>query len=140
MKKENNFPNLDWVVVSKDTVVDNQTNSLSIINIIEELTLTGERPKTDFKIPVQIKAIIMWRKNSPEKADSKIMFGMSFIDPNKKTLSRADFVLKFEKNKKRVRSIVNIPDFQVTSEGIYTLEITGDGKVLGNAYIEVIFK
>ncbi|MBL6960578.1 MAG: hypothetical protein ISR59_05675 [Anaerolineales bacterium] len=107
-----------WSVVCQGSIEDKSTNLLSIINILEELTIEGD-PSSDKILPLPIQVVTLWtRTNSdiPAQAESRY----TFVSPSKTILKEQPLKINLSKYQ-RLRARVNFSMLNFTEgSGIYT--------------------
>jgi hypothetical protein len=118
-----------WSVMSQKSIVDMNTNNLSILDILERINVVLNssdkfNDKNPATIPFLFEVISYWRKS--DAVGNKEINGESKIciySPTKHQLS--DFSIKFQipKDKKFYRTIIKFNAFKITEEGEYRVEI-----------------
>lgn len=113
-----------WTVLCQNSVIDQQTNNLSIHNCIEALSLSlDERYQKEamVTIPVEFQMVSYWKREQDEVGDLQGDLRMDVLDPRKIVLSSyaTAFIMKSEFNKTRNRW--TIQGLQISATGDYTL-------------------
>jgi hypothetical protein len=131
MKKQTNIKHT-WSLIAESSVVDQQSNNISIHKVLEQLklslalidqTLKDEKVLDEkVSVPFPFQIISMWRRKD-SATDSKANVEIDFLDPNKKVIQNVKFELKFEDNKPRMRTIIASPFLNVTTSGLYLFKI-----------------
>ncbi|HEC30414.1 MAG TPA: hypothetical protein ENI66_00145 [Candidatus Yonathbacteria bacterium] len=120
-----------WALVCKTSSIDEETNSLSLFNIVEEITIDtrkareqGEQKNTaSFPIQIPLEIVIMLRKNRVNQsitADLRI----DLLDPKGKSLQHMQAAVKINKEHKRLRFRIKMNGIEVSSSGDYLLKIS----------------
>lgn len=68
-----------WSVLCQNTVVDNETGSVSLLNVLETITIFGE-PKGELKLPVNYEVFSEWVR-ADEKQPVKGTMRLFFCNP-----------------------------------------------------------
>jgi len=115
-----------WSVIFNRAVVDENTNSISLFDSVEEITVNFSKPEDisapQKNIPVNITIISLWSDNNISK-DRKFEYILEIVDPQNKKINEFSNSPIIEKGKKRLRTIVQMNGMKVTSEGEYTIVI-----------------
>lgn len=119
-----------FILWAKSASVDSQTNSLSIFEVIEELT-TPQLPG----VLSDTKLVTLFERN-PEKDPS--VFDCQLIVKNAdKTIGSQKFQLDF-KGLKRNRLVIMVPPFKLEKEGNLTFSFTHKNKEVATYKIDVV--
>lgn len=120
-----------WSVLTSKSVVDSSSNNLSLIDILEKVSI-DITPVTEGKgfpkdgsinIPLQYQIVsffVTTEKNKTEKGKIKI----DIISPAGKNFTVLDNTFEIPKNIQRMRVINTIQGIGVTIPGIYTFKIS----------------
>ena len=130
MSKINKKIKLAWSVLSSGVVVDQQTNNISLFNVIEEITIPKDKLlklKTDdgknmLGVPVSFNLLSVWRrigKSGLISADIKVQI----FDPTGKTRDVSNEPIQLAEKIQRLRLIMKWAGIKVGSSGIYTFKI-----------------
>ena len=115
-----------WSVIFNRAVVDGNTNSISLFDCVEEITVNFSRPEDvnmlEKNIPINFTVISLWSDEETSKS-RKFEYLMEIIDPQNKKINEFSNMPIFEVGKKRLRTIVQINGMKITSEGEYTIVI-----------------
>lgn len=115
-----------WSVIFNRAVVDENTNSMSLFDCVEEITVNFSKPEEisapQKNIPINFTIISLWSDNDVSK-DRKFEYLLEIIDPQGKKINEFTNFPIIEKGKKRLRTIVQMNGMGVTSEGEYTLVV-----------------
>ncbi len=145
MAKEPTLKNI-WTLVALSSAIDRDNNTLSLFDILEELTLqvAGAIPEHAV-IPVNHHLLSLW-----EREESGLPLALKFKvllrDPEGKVLHENEAEVLMEAKHKRARFRAQFNGFPVTGEGTYRYEIvslepekTGGAELMNSASIEVRF-
>ena len=114
-----------WSVLCKQSVIDSESNNISLLNVIEKVEgaveVKGKKPKT-LKMPVQMELITLWQRTS----QGKFTFNCKteIISPENKSLLSIDQDIEFPEDKQRMRNRVRMEFIPITSSGIYVYRTT----------------
>lgn len=115
-----------WSIICSRAVVDSNTNSLSLFDCVEEATVgfpnIEEMNKPKKAIPASFTVVSLWINEDSSK-EKKFNQLIEIYDPSNKKLKDFFHDPRFEKNKKRLRTLVQINGMEITGEGQYTIII-----------------
>lgn len=123
-----------WSILCGSSVIDQQTNNLSIHNVLEQLDLTLTVPKNTglekekvginqpVAIPFPFQLISLFRRTNPNKVPN-INVEIELFDPIGLSLQKIEFKIDFPADKSRMRSIISSPSIIVTNTGLYMFKI-----------------
>ena len=114
-----------WSVICKKSIVDSQTNIISLLEIIEVLDVNvvlppNLDPKSNINIPIEFEFVTMWQRdfvNKEENFDTQIVV----TDPKGTQLNAINGKMNMPINMMRLRSITRISGLGLTDSGNYTL-------------------
>ncbi len=112
-----------WSIVAQSSSIDKDNNTLSIFDILEEITFQIQGPTPEqIVFPVNFQLISLWERESAGKPiEQKIKFVLK--DPSGKTLSQNEGLLKMESHHKRTRFKAQFQGLPATGPGTYKYEI-----------------
>jgi hypothetical protein len=131
-----------WSVLCSRSVIDSETNNVSIQDVIEQITVNAEPVENGF-LPFPFELITLWgRKESNEPA--KGMERVTFVTPSGKAevVSEAEIDLSnVERNRHRVR----FPGLPISEGGKYYFKVevkngNNNWKPVSAIPLKVIFK
>jgi|AMQJ01.1.fsa_nt_gi hypothetical protein len=115
-----------WSVIFNRAVVDGNTNSISLFDGVEEITVNFSKPEDismpQKNIPINFTVISLWSDEDTSKR-RKFEYLMEILDPQNKKISEFSNISIFEAGKKRLRTIIQINGMAVTLEGEYTIVV-----------------
>lgn len=124
-------------IVCTGASVDQETNNLSIFNMIEEISIFEKQLQAATKdgnkervAPLSFELVTLWRKNVKNEgisAQEKI----ELLDPDDKILQKIEHPILMKSEHKRLRNRIKISGFKITAPGDYTFRIyikEGDAK------------
>jgi len=121
---------IHWALICKSASVDQNTNMLSVFNVVEELGIKNENNQielindTDFKqkinIPTEYNLVISCEKCNLNEDFSSPELKIILKDHKEEILMDNIFPVRFEADKKRLRTIVSFNNLLVTGVGEYS--------------------
>lgn len=113
-----------WTVLCKQSVIDQDSNNLSLYEVLEKVSL--EIDTTDksgeFAIPLEFEVVSLWNKATSEKLEAK--FFLNITSPSGKNIGKTianEIVIP--KNKKRVRTRLKLKGITINDTGEYQFNI-----------------
>jgi len=133
-----------WSVLCQQSIVNRDSNNISLIEVIEQLSIEGrviesesEKPKL---LPLSFNIVSMWiRENLDEPADSKA--NVIFLSPRDKELSRKEVHIDLSEYQ-RFRTISRINGLPFSGYGQYKFVIKvlneGDWKTVATLPLSIL--
>ena len=114
-----------WSVVCEKSIIDRDTNSITLFNSLEELDINysgeGKIKKTKIKnIPISFEIASLWFDENI-KNDRKFEIVLEILDPNNKIINKSVQECVIEKGKKRLRIIAKLNGFSIVGSGLYKI-------------------
>ncbi len=134
-KTKNHFKAL-WSIICKNASVDQQTNQLSIFNVLEEVSINKTQSSAlpgqetghsqdKILVPFEHSLVVLLERNISETEDEFIStLVIEIIDSENKVLIPSENQIKFETGKSRLRIIITLNVFAATKPGVYTYKIS----------------
>lgn len=112
-----------WSVVCAKAVVDQMTNSLSLHDTVDEMTISFVNPEDMKKpaknVPVSMAVVNLWYDEA--SVEERVLdYVAEIYSPKGEQVGEFNISAKFEKGKKRLRTIANINGLKLTDEGVYS--------------------
>jgi len=110
-----------WSVLCKKTIIDTDTNNISLIDVFEQLQAKVNLPQNKnikLSIPLEYEVVNFWYKENSDKKE-EVDVEITLIDPNNKSLKSFINTITIPDNKKRVRTRLKITGLPITISGIY---------------------
>jgi len=120
-----------WSVLCSRSVIDSETNNVSIHDVIEQIIINAEPTENGF-LPFPLELITLWGRKELDKSESGIE-RVSFITPSGKStvISESKIDLsKVERHRHRVR----FPGLPISEGGRYYFKVEMEN---GNQYHEM---
>jgi hypothetical protein len=125
IKEELRMARLEWTVVAQSYVVDRESNSLSILNVLDELNIPNEVPDPppgqQIAVGPAFSVIQMWsRTNSgiPERISGRFQL----LRPDGTVVAGVEFFVDLA-SADRARSMINLPFFPFSGIGNYRMTV-----------------
>lgn len=111
-----------WSVLCTKSIIDQETNNLSLINVIEEIRPQSPLPEKG-EVPFGYSLVTLWtrdKQKEPESGDVRI----KFISPSGKTLQTCmEYTVTLDNNTQRSRVRAVIQSLPINQGGIYNFRI-----------------
>ncbi len=130
-KISNNKIDHQWTILCGSSSVDQQTNNISLFNIIEQLSLNIKREnwekalkekKEGFLARTQFEIVTLWEKEDLEDEISAEV-EVRLVDPKGNVLHKQPYQLSFAKQVKRHRQRLTWSGMKLTQAGVYIFSI-----------------
>ncbi len=109
-----------WTVLCSRTITDKETNNLSLINTIEQLTIKDE-PKPNGVLPISMELCSFWTRTDPDQSvegAARILF----VEPLGNSKLMVEYPIDLQ-NKERSRNIIRISSIPVSIPGRHLFRI-----------------
>jgi len=125
---------LNWMVFCERAVVDSSSNSLSLMNILEEVHMV--RPSAEqikaaagrrIAVPLACTVVTNWERSDPTRAEGSAKVMLRLVDPKGKALIESTLLLDLGKAS-RARLFVNLQAMPAETEGTYIWRVHLHGK------------
>jgi hypothetical protein len=129
-----------WTMICSFAVIDRETNNVSLLNIIEQLHITGE-PVENGLLPVNIDVITLWEKEQDDEQQTRSR--LSLFAPDGIVLGQWEAEVNFEQFS-RNRAKITFQGFPIPQAGTYlyvveTISEAGEWYQVANVPIQVNF-
>lgn len=123
-------------VLCRSSSIDRDTNLASLIEILEEITITSGL-KTENKnieignvINLPFELFTLWERTGDLKETPEAKIKVTVVGPQGGEKEKLNFPLKFESGKKRMRLVIKVPAFEFLGYGTYIFKVylEQDGK------------
>ena len=112
-----------WTVLCQNSVIDSETNNLSINNVLEQLEITTDEKsvKSDgsINVPINYEIISMWYKEDSKSA-VKAEILVEIVDSNSKVLKSFTQKGEMPVAMNRLRTRMRVQGIELTVSGIYS--------------------
>ncbi len=120
---KNEYVDHIWSVIAASSAIDRDTNSLSLFNVVEEVTIERNQndapfPAEGIVVPIQFELLTLWRKKVP---DAHIVADVEVEerDPSGASLQKMIYKLEIAPPHGRLRFRMKMNGFKVTTAGDY---------------------
>lgn len=124
-----------WSVLCQRSVIDQQSNNISLIDVFESLTININIPSTkkdiakikDINLPVNYEIVSLWLREN-EKKQEELLTRVDFETPSgiQKVLVEKELILPLDKQ--RMRDIIRIQGIVVNETGLYKFIVKSKDK------------
>src|SRR3989344_7246346 len=130
-RKDDDKIELAWTILCEKSVIDSESNNLSLQNVIEEVQLhaprgakLGDEVLSKEKVaPFNFELITFWRKLAKDREISKEI-QVEVFDPDGKSLGKVGGPLKIAKEHRRLRHRIRFNTIKATIPGEYTFLVS----------------
>lgn len=132
-----------WSILCSRAVIDNETNNISIQNVLERLAIAGE-PKEDAAVPISFMVASLWTRGSyqvPEHGKARV----TCMSPSGETLLSAQLEIDLSKHTLH-RTRFGFSGLPVPEGGIYVFRVAVKGddedswRGVAEVPLEVVFE
>lgn len=128
MKKDNQDVDLVWAVLCEKSIVDGQSNQISLINVVESLSV-GIQPKDNqefpdnpkFNIPINYEIVTFWMNEGGKENSFDMMIRL--IDPDGKELDTMKRTVEVKEGQIHIKFRMRINGFPANKSGKYFVEV-----------------
>jgi hypothetical protein len=119
-----------WSLLCEKTVLEAGTQSLSILNVYEEINVQTilasdvKIPDTPV-VPLPLTIVSVWERSNLNVEEEKESFRVRITDPNGKELGTNEQVFSMIGPHTRTRAILRIPGMPIHLSGRYVFEVEG---------------
>jgi len=115
-----------WSVLCRESIIDIDSNTISLINVVEELIVDL---KPDVKLPmgeklninVNYEVVSMWSRDSFD--DRAIGLKIELINPDKSVVNEFTHKAVFPEKTIRLRTRIKVQGLTVTVAGVYYIQV-----------------
>jgi len=122
--------NHEWSILCSQSIVDTDTNNLSLINLIEQLKLNinlNEGKKFDENegviFPLNMVLVSRFHKITTEEIESKCDVKIDFVSPDNKVLGSYEQEIVMAKDVRNIRMRFGITALKFTKTGLYNFVV-----------------
>lgn len=118
-----------WTVLCRKSVIDNESNNLSLYDILEQLSISVKPEKETVKktvkinLPLEYEVVSLWVKQS-SKDGFNGEIKLEIINPEGSVVKTFEQPFIIQDNKNRLRSRIRINGFVVDGSGVYLFRIS----------------
>ena len=111
-----------WTILCSKASIDQQTNNISIFDVIERLTIAGAPHDATIALPIQANLVVLWMRSeytTPEAAVGRF----TLVAPNRTTLGGGQFEINLGDPHIRARNIMRMNSLPLQGPGVYNFVI-----------------
>lgn len=116
-----------WTIVCRRSIVEKDTNVLSIIDVIEQLSVEvhapPQRPDSEVFGSAAFHLISFWERTDPKRAEPSTQIEMRVISPSGKKLGKLEAGFAMNDPHVRSRATVSVPSMPVQESGRYEINV-----------------
>ena len=98
-----------WSIICQHHIIDSMTNNLSLINVLEVVTLSIDKKNNEIEdsiLPITFELVSFWDNNLNELGD--LDYKIEIISPDKEVIFDVKPNIKVDLSKLRMRTIVGV--------------------------------
>jgi hypothetical protein len=109
-----------WSIICTQTIIDQETNNISLLNAIESLTIS-DNPKPGGVLPIHIELVTLWiRKEATHTVEGE--YRVNFVAPSGKSL--IEEIIKIDLSKReRTRNRIIFQGLPLEESGRYCFNV-----------------
>jgi len=115
-----------WSIIASRTIIDKESNMLSILDCIEQINVSSKDNTIDKKviknIPAKFEIISFWIDEEISK-ERQGKFMIELYDPNINKINEFQSTFVMPKKMKRIRTIITFEGLPITTAGEYLFKI-----------------
>jgi len=116
-----------WSIICGRAIINNETKTISLIDVLEELTFynmtESSEGKTKVAFPCDFEVVSYWVRDDANR-EKYVDFSLEIIDPNNEKIGESNNKMSFpQDSQKRMRTIIKSRAFVFTVDGIYLFKI-----------------
>ena len=135
-----------WSLLCTRALIDQRTNGLSLIDAIDELTVTfnnaEEMSAATKNIPVAFEFVSLWHDEAKE-TERKLPYTIVIKSPQGEIVGEFKNEARFEAGKTRLRTLTSISGLKLTVEGKYLFQVSqadgGKEQIVAEVPVDVRF-
>jgi hypothetical protein len=117
------MPRHIWTVLCERVLIDPETNSLTLVDVVEQLTLTPDDwPPQPSVLSVRLELVSLWFRETGD-SDANIIARTVFETPAKKVLAQGAIEIGFPRDAELARTTARFRDLPVEGAGTYLFRI-----------------
>ncbi|MFC1622788.1 hypothetical protein ACFL16_00140 [Patescibacteria group bacterium] len=118
-----------WSVLCRKSIIDSETNLLSMLDSFEELTvdLAKNYKGESINIPLEFELVSYWVTEKQEGPESQKVL-IELKNPQNEVIKKFDQLIKLKKNNQRLRACLRIKGIGLTGEGKYVIQVKHKGE------------
>ena|SRR3989344_5054479 len=139
-----------WSVLCLNSIIDKETNNLSIFNILEKLTIESDTQKFNLNgerriVPIQYELITLWNRGAKNLKEEKAETRTEMWGPDNKLLQETTeqvVIAKEHRATRIVRKFNGFPIIDQQGEYVFKIKIkegsSSDFKIIAEIPVEIV--
>lgn len=114
-----------WSVLCRESVIDSESNNMSLFNVFEQLQIRISAPapqNQSINVPLQYELVSMLHKDNKRLAE-KVEIEVSIINPDGEVVLTQPKEITFPAGLTRMRSRMRISGLKIDTEGEYIFRV-----------------
>ncbi len=124
-----------WTVACQRALIDRESNLLTIVDVLEELTLDadskGQAPEFPAVAPLPFAVVSFWLREDPDTATEGIA-RVEIVGPNGEAIGQADGPINL-RDHETFRTIMRMAGFPVVGPGTHRIRVS---HIIGESVIQ----
>lgn len=123
-----------WALLSRRSVIDKESNNISIYDVLEQLEIgvkitKQEETPQEIKIPIEYEVVCLWKRESKENKLTADLI-IEIINPKGKTIKEIPQTIEVPAGMRRLRSVMRIMGFVASIPGdyLYRIKVKEEGQ------------
>ena len=113
----------NWVILCKQSIVNAETNNISLIEILEEVYIPKPPESEGIPFyPFDYEVLVQWQRDNHED-EQEIAFNLEISSPFGQSLLNSQRSVFFDKNEPKIVARTRLPGLPVPEEGLYKYKI-----------------
>lgn len=127
-----------WSIICNKLIVDKNTNSATLVDILEEIRIEKSDTKGNKILPIFFDLVSLWGVEDEIDYEKENNVIIEFYDSKKKKLNEFKFSFFVPNKRKRVGTNIRFDRFFYEDSGSYSIKIKHNNKEVGEIPLEVI--
>ena len=131
-----------WTVICANSIVDIDTNNLSLINVVEQFKLPpiiGD--SQPMLLGVTLSIVSFWRRSNLEIAEGDQEIGVDIVDPKGNKEENEPMIVSWQQYS-RIRNRITLAGLPFNGYGTYWFEVKtksdGEWKIVARVPVEIV--
>lgn len=111
-----------WTVLCRDSIIDRDSNSVSLFNVLEQITIRGEMDRGEPAVaPIEMEVVSLWSRSDYD-VPAKGVQRLRLLSPSGETLASGEQEIDLSKHR-RFRNRARFRGLPVQGTGRYTFRV-----------------
>jgi hypothetical protein len=123
-----------WSVLCRRSVIDGQSNNLSLFDVFEQIGINIDQPANDLKngefldnlprvLPYEYSLVTFWTREEADNGTLKMDIKLEIVDPKGAVIKDQVFETEIPEGNRRMRHLTKLTHLFLTSSGVYCFKI-----------------